>query len=188
VTGPEVWLVRHGETEWSRDSKHTGRTDLPLTPKGEEAARALAPRLAGVAFDVVVTSPLRRARDTARLAGFADAAVDEDAREWDYGQYEGITTAEIRRTVPGWTVWHHGAPGGELAGEVAARADRVLDRIRERAPTRGLVFAHGHLLRVLTARWLEQAPEEGIRYRLDTSTVSVLGWERETRVILRWNA
>jgi broad specificity phosphatase PhoE len=143
--------------------------------------------LADVSFGLVLTSPLRRAQDTAELAGFGDAEVTDDATEWDYGVYEGITTADIRKTVPGWSVWNHGAPEGELAGEVAARADRVIDRVRTSGVHRALLFAHGHLLRVLAARWLEQAPEEGARYRLDTATVSVLGWERDTRVILRWN-
>jgi broad specificity phosphatase PhoE len=185
---PELWIVRHGQTEWSRDGRHTSRTDLPLTEVGEQQARDLAPRLAGVDFDVVLTSPRRRARDTARLAGFPDAEVVEDAVEWEYGEYEGITTAQIRETVPGWTVWQHGAPGGELAGEVAGRVDRVVERVLRNSPDRALVVAHGHLLRVLTARWLGQAPEEGARYRLDTGTVSVLGWERQTRVLLRWNS
>lgn len=185
--GPQLWLVRHGETEWSRDHRHTSRTDLPLLPTGEAAARQLGPRLAEVGFGLVLTSPMRRARDTAALAGFAGAEVTGDAVEWDYGEYEGITTAEIRETVPGWSVWRSGAPGGELAGEVAARVDRVIDRVRSSDAERALLFAHGHLLRVLAARWLEQAPEEGSRYRLDTATVSVLGWERDTRVILRWN-
>lgn len=183
-----LWLVRHGETEWSRDHRHTSHTDLALLPSGEEAARQLAPRLAQVSFGLVLTSPLRRARDTAVLAGFAEAEVTDDAVEWDYGEYEGITTEEIRRGVPGWSVWSAGAPGGELAGEVAGRVDRVIERVRTSGADRALLFAHGHLLRVLTARWLEQAPEEGRRYRLDTATVSVLGWERETRVILRWNS
>jgi broad specificity phosphatase PhoE len=187
VAGAELWLVRHGETEWSRDHRHTSRTDLPLLATGEAAARELAPRLSAVGFGLVLTSPMRRARDTATLAGFADAEVTQDAVEWDYGEYEGITTAQIRETVPGWSVWRHGAPGGELAGEVAGRVDRVIDRVRASGVERALLFAHGHLLRVLAARWLEQAPEEGSRYRLDTATVSVLGWERDTRVILRWN-
>lgn len=184
----ELWLVRHGETEWSRDHRHTSRTDLGLLPSGEAAARRLATRLAEAGFGLVLTSPMRRARDTAALAGFPDAEVAPDAVEWDYGEYEGITTAEIRTTVPGWSVWHAGAPGGELAGEVAARVDRVIERVRTSGADRALLVAHGHLLRVLTARWLEQAPEEGSRYRLDTATVSVLGYERDTRVLLRWNS
>lgn len=185
--GPELWLVRHGETEWSRDHRHTSHTDLDLLPTGVDAARRLEPRLADVGFDLVLTSPMRRARHTAALAGFPAAEVVEDAREWDYGVHEGVTTEEIRRSVPEWSVWRHGAPGGELPGEVAARVDRVIDRVLGSGAERALLVAHGHLLRVLTARWLEQAPEQGARYRLDTATVSVLGWERDTRVILRWN-
>lgn len=180
--------MRHGATEWSRDHKHTSRTDLALLPSGEAAARGLATRLADASFGLVLTSPSRRARDTAALAGFPDAEVTEDATEWDYGLFEGVTTDEIRKTRPGWSLWNYGAPEGELAGEVAGRADRVIDRVRTSGTDRALLFAHGHLLRVLAARWLEQAPEEGARYRLDTATISVLGWERETRVILRWNS
>ena len=183
----EVWLVRHGETEWSRDGKHTSTTDLPLTPVGEEAALALKQQLSGTDFDLVLTSPRQRARRTAELAGFADADVEEDLVEWTYGDYEGVTTAEIRETVPGWTVWSHPLPGGETASRVAERLDRVVARARA-VPGRTLVFAHGHSLRVLTARWLEQPPEEGRLFRLDTSTVSVLGFERESPVLLRWNA
>lgn len=185
--GVQLWVVRHGETEWSRDHRHTSHTDLPLLPVGEDAARKLAARLAEVSFGLVLTSPLRRARDTAVLAGFGAAEVTDDLVEWDYGEYEGITTEQIREREPGWSVWRSGAPGGELAGEVAGRVDRVIERVRSSGAERALLFSHGHLLRVLTARWLEQAPEEGKRYRLDTATVSVLGWERETRVILRWN-
>jgi broad specificity phosphatase PhoE len=186
VTGPELWVVRHGETEWSRDGRHTSITDLPLTEVGEAAALELAPRLAEVEFDLVLTSPRRRARRTAELAGFVDAEVDEDLVEWAYGDYEGVTTAEVREQVPGWTVWTHPVPGGESADEVAARLDRVVARTR--AHDRALVFAHGHSLRVLTARWLEQSAAEGRFFRLDTSTVSVLGFEREHPALLRWNS
>ncbi len=184
--GPELWVVRHGETEWSRDGRHTSTTDLPLTDTGEAAATALAPRLAEVDFDLVLTSPRQRARRTAELAGFAGAEVDDDLAEWAYGDYEGVTTPEIRETVPGWTVWTHPSPGGESADEVSTRLDRVVDRVREHK--RSLVFAHGHSLRVLTARWLEQPADEGRFFRLDTSTVSVLGFERETPVLLKWNS
>ena len=183
---PELWLVRHGETEWSRDGKHTSTTDLPLTEVGEAAACELAPRLADVEFDLVLTSPRQRARRTAELSGFADAEPDEDLVEWAYGDYEGITTPEIRETVPGWTVWTHPSPGGESADEVSARLDRVVERARGHRRT--LVFAHGHSLRVLTARWLEQSATEGRFFRLDVSTISVLGFERETPVLLKWNS
>jgi broad specificity phosphatase PhoE len=184
--GGEVWLVRHGETEWSRDHRHTSTTDLPLTSLGEEAAKALAPRLAGIGFTQVLTSPLRRARRTAELTGHADAEVVTDLVEWGYGEYEGITTAEIRESVPGWTVWTHPTPGGEPAEEVSARLDRVLTRLR--GSQHSLVFGHGHALRALTARWLGLAVGDGRGFRLDTATVSVLGYERETPVMLRWNA
>lgn len=183
----EVWVVRHGETEWSRDHRHTSTTDLPLTPVGEEAAASLAPRLADVEFDRVLTSPRQRARRTAELTGHAAAEVDDDLVEWAYGEYEGITTVEIRETVPGWSVWTHPTPGGESAAEVTARLDRVVGRLRSE-PRRSLVFGHGHALRAFTARWLGFPVRDGRSFRLDTSTVSVLGYERETPVILRWNA
>jgi broad specificity phosphatase PhoE len=184
---PELWLVRHGETEWSRDGLHTSTTDLPLTQVGEEAATALGPRLRDAELDLVLTSPRWRARRTAELAGFGDAEVDADLVEWGYGDYEGISTDDIRRTVPGWSVWTHPSPGGESAADVSARLDRVVARVRS-AGGRTLVFAHGHSLRVLTARWLGWPAKDGRLFRLDTATVSVLGYERETPVLLRWNA
>lgn len=183
----ELWLVRHGETEWSRDGRHTSTTDLDLTDKGAEVATALAPRLAGIDFDRVLTSPRRRARRTAVLAGFPDACVDEDLVEWAYGDYEGVTTAEIRRAVPGWTVWTHPVPGGERADQVGTRLDRVVRRAAE-VPGRTLAFAHGHSLRALAARWLRLPVAEGRLLRLDTATLSTLGFERESPVVLRWNA
>ena len=184
--GPELWLVRHGETEWSRDGRHTSVTDLPLTEKGEAAAAVLRERLGGVAFDLVLTSPRQRARRTAELAGHPEAEPDEDLAEWAYGDYEGVRTAEIRETVPDWTVWTHPVPGGESATDVATRLDRVVARAREHR--RSLVFAHGHSLRALTARWIGQPVEEGRNFVLDTSTVSVLGFERETPALLTWNS
>lgn len=183
----ELWLVRHGETEWSRDGRHTSTTDLPLTEHGVEVAHQLAPRLADIEFAQVLTSPRQRARITADLVGFGDAEVDEDLVEWAYGDYEGVSTAVIRETVPGWTVWSHPTPGGETAEQVTERLDRVIARARA-CEGRTLVFGHGHALRALTARWLEQPVEEGRYFRLDTSTLSVLGWERETPVLLRWNS
>lgn len=185
-----IVLVRHGQTEWSREGRHTSVTDLPLTDVGEDDARAVAPRLAGRAFGLVLTSPLQRARRTAELAGFPAAEVDPDLTEWAYGDYEGITTEQIRRTDPGWTIWSHPTPGGESADDVAARVDRVLDRART-ALTAGedvLLVAHGHLLRVLGARWLGLPPQDGRHLRLDTATVSELGYERESAVLERWNA
>jgi broad specificity phosphatase PhoE len=183
----EVWLVRHGETEWSRDHRHTSTTDLPLLPDGERVARGLRERLAGPEFGLVLTSPRERARRTAELAGYAGAEVDDDLVEWAYGDYEGVTTEEIRRTVPEWTVWSGSCPGGESAEQVATRLDRVVARVRgARGPV--LVFGHGHALRALTARWLDLPATDGRLFRLDTATVSVLGHERESPVILRWNS
>ena len=183
----DVWLVRHGETEWSRDGRHTSTTDLPLTPKGEEAARTLAPRLADESFELVLTSPRERARRTAELAGFASAEVDDDLVEWDYGDYEGVTTDEIRETVPDWTVWTHPSPGGETADQVAVRLDRVIARARA-VEGDVLLVAHGHCLRALAARWLGLPVADGRLLKLDTGTVSALGHERESSVVLRWNA
>jgi broad specificity phosphatase PhoE len=186
VGSQEVWLVRHGETEWSRDHRHTSTTDLPLTPEGEQVARRLAASLARD-FALVLTSPMRRARDTAALAGHGTAVVDRDLTEWGYGDYEGVTTAEIRESVPGWTVWTHPSPGGESAEQVSDRLDRVVARLRG-VDGDCLVFGHGHALRALTARWLDLPVTDGRHFRLDTATLCVLGYERETPVVLRWNA
>ena len=187
MSDAEVWLVRHGETEWSRDHKHTSTTDLPLTQVGEGVARGLSERLGDVGFDLVLASPRQRASRSAELAGFSEAEVEENLVEWGYGDYEGVTTVEIRETVPGWSVWTHPTPGGETGDEVGARLDRVVSRCRA-AGGRTLVFGHGHALRVLAARWLDQPPEDGRFFRLDTSTISVLGYERDTPVLLRWNS
>ncbi len=184
---PEVWLVRHGETEWSRDHRHTSVTDLPLTEVGVRVAAELGARLAGVRFDLVLTSPRLRARHTAELAGFPESHVEGDLVEWAYGDYEGVTTQEIRETDPDWTVWTHPTPGGETADQVSARLDRVVGKTRAHGG-RVLLFGHGHALRALAARWIGQPVDEGRFLRLDTATVSVLGYERETPVILRWNA
>ena len=184
---PELWLVRHGETEWSRLGRHTGRTDIPLTAAGRQQAQAVARRFADRSFALVLSSPLSRALDTAKLAGFGEQVeTTDDLLEWDYGADEGRTTAEIREDRPGWTVWRDGPHKGETADQVASRVDRVIERVRE-APGDALVFAHGHVLRVLAARWLGEPPTEGRLYALSTATVSVLGWERETAVIERWN-
>jgi len=184
----EIVLARHGETEWSRDRRHTGRTDIPLTENGRRQAAVLRGALAGQSFARVLSSPLSRALDTCREAGLGDQAeLTTDLYEWDYGEYEGITTAEIRTGRPGWNLWRDGCPGGESADDVGRRVDRVLDSLA------GLdgdvaVFAHGHVLRVLTARWLALRPEQGALFKLDTGTLSLLGYERETRAITRWNA
>jgi broad specificity phosphatase PhoE len=184
----EILLVRHGETEWSRDRKHTGRTDLPLTDTGRREAGKLRDAVAGRSFARVLSSPLSRALETCRLAGLGDQAeLTGDLCEWDYGEYEGITTAEIRKQRPDWYLWRDGCPGGETAADVGRRVDRVIASVSEVDGDVAL-FAHGHVLRVLTARWLSLGPEAGALFKLDTGTLSVLGYERETRVITRWNA
>jgi broad specificity phosphatase PhoE len=184
---PELWLVRHGETEWSRDGRHTSVTDLPLTERGIADARALASRLAGTAFDLVLSSPRQRALRTAELAGFDNPVVDVDLAEWAYGDYEGITTTEIRRSVPNWSIWTHGAAGGESLEQISVRLDRVVASVRMHGG-RCLCFGHGHGLRALAARWIEQTVDAGRYLALDTGTVSVLGYEREFPVLTRWNA
>jgi broad specificity phosphatase PhoE len=183
----DLWLVRHGETEWSAAGRHTGRTDLPLTAAGEEAARGLGERLAGTDFARVLTSPLGRARDTCRLAGLSDRAeVLPDLREWDYGDYEGLTTPQIRDRRPGWSLWSDGCPNGESAADVGGRADKVISDVRAgHGPV--AVFSHGHMLRVLAARWIGLDPAAGALLALDTASVSVLGYEREQPVIRHWN-
>lgn len=188
--GCQIFLVRHGETEWSKSGRHTGRTDIDLTPEGEEQARALAPAFADVQPAGVFVSPLKRARRTAELAGLTEYDIEPNLMEWDYGEVEGVTTADWRVEHPGWTVWDDGVPGGELAGEVGARADRVLARVEPLInPEHPVVLvAHGHFLRVLTARWLGLAPEDGALFRLDPATLSGLGYEHERRVLARWNA
>lgn len=183
----ELWVVRHGETEWSRTGRHTSTSDIPLTADGENAGRSLADRLAGVEFDLVLTSPRVRARRTAELAGFPDARVEEDLVEWDYGDYEGVTTPEIRESVPGWTVWTHPCPGGEDAAQVTRRLDRVVTETRTR-DGRVLVFGHGHASRALACRWLDRPVGDGRLFRLDTATISVLGYDRDLPVVARWNA
>lgn len=185
----EVWLVRHGETEWSASGQHTGRTDLPLTAEGEEGAREVGRFLGGRhhPFDLVLTSPMQRARETCRLAGFGDrAAVETCLQEWDYGDYEGRTTLDIQKERPGWTVWSHGVPSGETITQVAKRAQAVIDRALTCSGS-VLVFAHGHILRILSCCWLGLPPDAGRLLALSAASVSTLGYERETRVITRWN-
>ncbi len=181
------FLVRHGQTSWSLGRRHTGRTDLPLLPEGTAQAEALQPRLADHAFGLVLTSPLLRARETCRLAGLGDRAeVDADLAEWDYGDFEGLTTAEIHHRRPEWDLFAHGAPGGETTGEVGNRVDRLIERIRA-ADGDVLCFAHGHLLRVLAARWVGLDPQEGRCFILDPASISILGWERAQPVVMLWN-
>jgi broad specificity phosphatase PhoE len=182
---PRFVIVRHGATEWSRAWRHTGRTDLPLTDEGRAAAARLKPILAGRSFALVLTSPLRRAKETAALAGFPDAEPCDDLLEWDYGEDEGRTTAEIREERPGWSVWSDGPKDGEPIAHVAVRAERVIDRALAAGDT--LAFAHAHVLRILTARWLMMHPELGKRFQLATAAPSTLGWEHDYRVIETWS-
>jgi broad specificity phosphatase PhoE len=183
-----IVLVRHGETAWSAAGRHTGRTDIGLDPVGEQQARKLAEQLQGRHFDAVLSSPRRRARQTCELAGYgADAVVTDDLAEWDYGAYEGLTTVEIRQSIPEWSLWDDGVLAGETIAEVGVRADRVLDPYRSGA-TDVLVFSHGHLLRVLAARWLGLEPTEGRLLALDPATVGVLGQEHADPVIRLWNS
>lgn len=182
-----MWLVRHGETEWAKLGRHTGRTDIPLTELGRAQAESLAERLAGRPFALVLSSPLSRALETARLAGYAhQVRTSDDLLEWDYGADEGRTTPEIRKDRPGWSIWGDGPKDGETIRHVGTRADRVIAEARQQAGD-VLVFAHGHVLRILAARWLGLAPAKGRLFALSTATLSILGWEREAPVIERWN-
>jgi probable phosphoglycerate mutase len=181
----QVWLVRHGETEWSLSGQHTGHTDIPLTSAGEQRAKALAPALADHAFALVLSSPLQRARRTAELAGFTPELSD-DLREWDYGDYEGRTTDDIRVERPGWSIWTDGCPNGETAADVGTRAGRVIKRVHDIDGDVAL-FAHGHLLRVLGAGWIGLQAEAGQHLALSTGAICVLGYERETPVLVSWN-
>lgn len=182
----DVWLVRHGETEWAKLGRHTGRTDIPLTDVGRAEARDLAPALVGHAFALVLTSPLARAAETATLAGFPDARTDPDLREWDYGVMEGRLTTDIRDEFPDWTIWDGPWPNGETIDHIAARCDRLVTELRA-VEGDALLFAHGHVLRVLAARWVGMPPTAGRSLALDTATISRLGWERDTPVIELWN-
>jgi broad specificity phosphatase PhoE len=182
-----VTLIRHGETEWSLGGRHTGRTDIPLTEIGRQRAKQVGTRLAGQRFALVLTSPLQRAVETCRIAGLGDEAeLTDDLREWDYGDYEGRRTVEIRAERPGWLLWRDGVPNGEAIDEVGRRVDRVIERVRAVDGDVALV-AHGHVLRALAARWLDQPTAFGAHLRLETAAVSVVGWEREVPAVLLWN-
>jgi broad specificity phosphatase PhoE len=186
-TGPAVLLVRHGETEWSRSGQHTSRTDLPLLDEGRARAEALARRLAGRRFALVLSSPMTRALETARLAGLTDELeITEDLHELGYGEYEGLTTAGIRVERPGWDLWTDGSPGGEPLADAAARADRIIERA-ENAGGDVTLFGHGHFLRIVGARWLGLPPETAASLALSTAALCDLGYERERRVVWLWN-
>jgi len=185
---PEVYLIRHGETEWSLSGRHTGTTDLPLTENGRNAARRLAPRLSDVDFSLVLTSPLQRARATCELAGLGDRAqLDPDLEEWHYGAYEGLRSDEIERLAPGWILFKDGCPGGEGPGEVELRVDRLIARVRSVDGPVAL-FGHGHLFRVLGARWIGLPVSEGAHFLLGTSTLCILSHYRGAPAVKCWNA
>ncbi len=187
--GVRLWVVRHGPTEWSSVGKHTGSSDIPLTEEGEREAASLRDRLAAVGFGLVLTSPLQRARRTAELAGFADAEVEPLAVEWDYGDYEGLTRAEIRAKVPGWSPWTNpDMPNGERLDQVAERAGRVVERVRASGAEHVLLFAHGHFLRMVAVTWIDSPWTLAWRLPLEPAAMSVLGWDRGTAVLERWNA
>jgi broad specificity phosphatase PhoE len=183
----ELVLARHGETEWSLSGRHTGATDLPLTANGRRRARAMGQRLAGRSFALVLRSPLRRAAETCELAGFGpQAQVRDDLHEWNYGDYEGVTTAQIHERRPRWSLWRDGCPNGERAADVGARADRVIAEVRS-AGGDAIAFGHGHMLRVLGARWVALAPEDGGLITLGTAALCVLAYEHDLPVIAHWN-
>jgi broad specificity phosphatase PhoE len=188
IPAQQVFLVRHGETEWSLNGRHTGTTDIPLTEHGRQVARLWQPILTKESFSLVLTSPLQRARETCRLAGFGDVAnIEPDLVEWNYGRYEGLTTDQIHTAAPGWLLFRDGCPGGEQPGEIGARVDRVIAKVRA---VKGdvLLFAHGHVLRVFAARWLDVPPSKGQHFLLDPATLNILSYYRGTSAIKRWNA
>lgn len=183
----QVYIVRHGATEWSESGQHTSRTDLPLLESGEQQAADVADKLDGCRFGLVLCSPLLRARETCRLAGFGDVAeITPELCEWDYGEYEGLTTPQIREKRPDWNLWRDGCPGGETPEQIAARIDRLLGRLAD-VDGDAIAFAHGHVLRVLAARWLEMSVEAGARFKLEAGSLGILGHERETAVIEGWS-
>jgi broad specificity phosphatase PhoE len=182
-----IYLIRHGETEWAKNGRHTGRTDIPLTDAGREQAGFLLPIFDDVKFDRILSSPLQRALETARLAGLGPSVEqDEGLLEWDYGDYEGLTTKQIREQVPDWSIWTHVCPNGETIDQISRRADRVVARLRLIAGNVA-IFSHGHFLRILVSRWIGLSADHGSRFLLGTSTLSILGYENELPVIKTWN-
>jgi broad specificity phosphatase PhoE len=183
----QLWLMRHGETKWSQSGAHTGRTDIPLTPRGRSDAIAIGESLRGICFSRVITSPLQRARETCRIAGFGDVAeVRVELSEWDYGRYEGLTTAQVRKKVPGWSIWSSDPPGGEPLAEVGTRAAKLIEECASFGG-RIALFSHAHFLRILAAVWVGLPPNAGKLLALHTGSVSILGFERDNRVIEVWN-
>ena len=186
--GQRIYVIRHGETEWSLSGQHTGVTDIPLTENGRNQARSLQPMLANESFSLVLTSPLQRAKDTCMLSGLGDQAeVDPNLMEWNYGDYEGITSKQIHEQAPGWLIFNDGAPSGETPEQVGSRADRVIAKIRSVQGDVAL-FAHGHIFRVLVARWLDLPPQAGRNFLLDTGTLNILGYYRGFPAVKTWNA
>jgi probable phosphoglycerate mutase len=188
MSSQRVYLVRHGETAWSLSGQHTGITDIPLTENGRRTAKRLEPVLANETFAFVLTSPLQRARETCQLAGFGDRGeIDRDLMEWNYGEYEGLTPKQIQDKAPGWMLFTDGCPGGESPQQVGARADRVIARVRAQDGNVAL-FAHGHVFRVLAARWIELPPQAGSHFLLDTATLNILSYYRGIPAVKQWNA
>jgi len=186
-THHKIYLIRHGQTEWTESKRHTGKTDIPLTPHGQEQARALGKYLKGVGFQKVFCSPSIRAKDTCRLAGFfSEAIVDNELAEWDYGDFEGLTSVEIRKAVPRWTVFSQGCPGGESVADIGQRANRVLGKMRS-IPGDIVIFSSGHFLRSFAARWLDMPIGFGEKLILDPASISILGFEKDTPAIVTWN-
>ena len=184
----EIWLLRHAATEWSKNGRHTGTSDIPLLPEGEEIARKMRPVVEAHTFELCLSSPMQRARKTAELVGLGERIeIDPNLKEWDYGDYEGITTKEIRETVAGWTIWNDTCPNGETGEDVAARARHVIDRALSVEGDVAL-FSHGHFSRVLAATWLHLSPDSGQFFKLDTGTLCIFGYEHEYRVLKTWNA
>ena len=184
----QVYLIRHGETEWSLSGRHTGITDIPLTENGRRAAKRLETALTKETFTAVLTSPLERARKTSELAGFGGRAeIEFDLMEWNYGEYEGLTSKQISEKVPGWILFRDGCPGGESPGQIGARVDRVIARVRA-VDGRVALFAHGHIFRVFAARWLGLPVLAGCHFLLDTATLNILGYDREIPAVTTWNA
>lgn len=187
MAAPDVWLIRHGQTEWSANGRHTGRTDIELTPEGEAQARALTPLVSATGFDLVLCSPRQRAQRTATLAGLVPFEVDDDLQEWDYGDFEGLTTAEIHEQVAGWSIWEGPWRGGETAADVSARADRLVARVRARPLGRVALVGHGHFSRVTAARWAGADVTVGRWLEFDTASWSRLGWDHGSPVVSHWN-